>query len=83
MTKSYKEIYEEIKNSPQFKRNSYARRQMGLYFLVSIAALMPIAFIIEELFGVSGYVTCSIAGVIAVVLSVLISEKKINEKFER
>ena len=81
MMGNFKERYERIRNSPEFKRQSYVRQQTGLAFLISIPFLILLAYLLSKFLGISEYATCTISAIFGYMFAVVYGEKRANPKF--
>ncbi|MCA9468592.1 MAG: hypothetical protein KC643_24565 [Nitrospira sp.] len=72
---------EKILSSFDFKRESYIRRTTAILIVPFFLFVGIAAYIVEIFFGVSGYFSCTVGAVAAIVFAVLIATKKANDKF--
>lgn len=59
------------------------RRITGILVLKYGCVFLVLAYLAEKYSGISGYVVSAIAGILAITCVVLISEKKVREKFDK
>lgn len=82
---NYGEVYKRIKDSPELamivRKSRYESRARAVIVLMSLGPFMALAYLAEKLFHISGYLTCTIAGIAMIVLAVVVSRIVTNKKF--
>ncbi len=82
-TQRYKRIKKDIENHPDYRRNNYARKLRGILIIPFTFIALILAYFLNLYLGISEYITCSIAGVIAIVSSFIFSKKIADKKFKK
>ena len=79
----FEALKNEAQKKPSFEREVYTRRLLGILFFIFVLVSLPIAYIAEKMLDMTGYETCTIAGIAAVALAAFVSEAKAAQKFDK